>query len=1148
MLKHADASGLQECLDYVLFPFGIILDALISNHRKDVFQALNKDSSICDTLTCLETLVSKSHLDEGQVVSLTQRLASMLALPKERLSEEPRKMVSCILGKVYEKECERMSGKSWLAQDAYKPLIGSVISILLSHPYNDPTNASNIIVDVQKASLEALRVFVRTVGSAASLAFFVPGVVTGLVKRIMVQIDENVASEIVTSKNSTGVIASLKVMQELFIQVFSDDVVQPFVDEVPAQHCPTSTSDMYHSMLRQMAQEKPREKAKIEDSVDVLKRLEANINTDKNALHVELSWNWIQATAIRVMTFLQIIVPKLCCHNNAAVRMQVAEFGSCILHRCAIAFNDTSLIFEALLLLGQDAWPSVKSIAGSCLSLYFEEHDWQRLINVSDSMACLANKFKENERKGREEALRLASAIEYSQCTAGNPAMHLLISAESRDRLLDYLSACIDIDVHSSLIVARGPCLAIMDIDSQGSKSQTYVGRSSMPDCLTNIVSRNGYAAFATLIHQIVRASLSHDVCTGKCMGSSYIGLIASALRNFGEIAQAPTRVGGSPWQIELSKIVLVLTEILDGSILVLESEESVSVQESMVACCKNAILDILYTFQEQHIWLLRTTFTIHTQKVDDQDTLNSILQHYCLNCIGVAARCLKSEFSADGTCMHVAMLPVIEKFASSYQYVSASAKATIQSICSFCGYEHGLDEMIQKNIDYVVDGMCLRLRQPSVYPEAPKLFAALLKQKGVAVALMPLLSEPADHAIKGISIIHRREKPENVLSFVLCTLEIAQGAYQVATSACGEMEALAQKILPAHIEADAGSGNTTEDPENPSIEEIADYFDAKRSESIQTTGTRKINVSLDVWESVMLCRRRLSSAASLSQSISDSVGPLSVSKSLPVAVQSFKTAVRALHALNKAHTGLEMYKKQLEESIQCKGQTPVIEKNAPPTFLPSIHLLWTPLMGSLNDWRTPVLEEAIGCLGDILLLAPAFLARRFTKEAWPRLQKILEQGAPRRNLIVPGHDDTSSPALDAKMQRAVLNMIIHLTSRLGQQESADLLLSISRDILRDILVISRRLQATKQSSMHDISDTLRDCYAAMASVNPDAAWMILYNNGGISPDIVIDIDDVNPDKASTILDSLPELPLPKSSRSPWDDSVMQHFHSLRVM
>ena len=72
VLHRADIRGLQECLDYVLFPFGIILDAFISG--QDIFEALKRDSIVCDTLICLETLVSKLHLDEGRALSLTQRL------------------------------------------------------------------------------------------------------------------------------------------------------------------------------------------------------------------------------------------------------------------------------------------------------------------------------------------------------------------------------------------------------------------------------------------------------------------------------------------------------------------------------------------------------------------------------------------------------------------------------------------------------------------------------------------------------------------------------------------------------------------------------------------------------------------------------------------------------------------------------------------------------------------------------------------------------------------------------------------------------------------------------------------------------------------------------------------------------------------
>ncbi len=1146
VLKHADARGLQECLDYVLFPFAILLDAFISNHGKEIFEALKKDSVVCDTLLCLDSLVSKSqHLEEGQVVSLTQRLASMLALPKERLSEEPRTIISSILAKIFSKICSQ--GDAWLGKAEYRPLIGSVVSILLSHPYNDATVPSDIAIDVQKSSLDALVLFLRAVNNADSLAFFVPGVVTGLVKRIMVQIDENAVSGLVRSKNSSGVIVSLRVMQELFVHVFSDKVVEPFVDEGAMEECSTaSTVEKYQSMLEHMAQGVSIEKSPPQNSAEALNNLEANIETDKDTLHVKVSWSWIQATVIRISTFLQIIVPKLSCHDNPAVRLQIAEMSSCILLQCLIAFKDNRFILDALLLLGQDSWPSVKFFAGSCLASYFEENDHSSLIDVGDLLDSLPDILRESERKGRAEALRISSCLEYSHVGPENSALHLLNSAEGRDRILEYVSICFDLDIQPLLIVARGPLLAIMDTEYlQGSSAQqTHIGRSSMPDCLKYILSKETYAAFATMIHQMVKVSLENDICDGKITGSCYTGLIASSLKNITDALHGSSNDAGGtrPWQLEVSKTMFFLTEIFDGSIRILESEHNAPFGKNALSCCKNAVLDILYTFQEQRIWLLKSAFVTHTAKVDDENTLNAILQHYCLDFIGVAARCLKLEFSSDGKCMHAAMLPVIEKFASDYQYVSASAKSTIQSICSFCGYQNGLEDLIHKNIDYVVDGMCIRLRQPSLYPDAPKLFASLLKQNGVAVALMPLLAEPADHAIKGISIIHRREKPENVLSFVLCTVEVAQGTYQVATAAHEEMDALVQRILAEETTVDI-TLDSVEDLDNPSIEEIAGYFQTKQKDATQYAEPKQIDVTPDVWERLMLCKKRLSSAASLAQSISDSVGPLSVSKSLPVAVQSFKAAVKALHALNMAHTGLELFTKQLEERIECKGQVPVVETKPSPTFLPSIHLLWTPLMGSMNDWRTPVLEEAIECLGDILLLAPGFLARRFYKDAWPKLKEFVEHGAPKRNLIVPGHDDMSSPALDARMQRAVLRMIIHLVSKLTQEDCANLFLPISRELLRDIIRISRKNEDKRPANpIHDISDTLRDCYAAIASVNPDAAWAILYDHGGISHDRTFtgDISDLHVEKASAIIASLKDLPMPQSTPSQWDILVFE--------
>lgn len=42
---------------------------------------------------------------------------------------------------------------------------------------------------------------------------------------------------------------------------------------------------------------------------------------------------------------------------------------------------------------------------------------------------------------------------------------------------------------------------------------------------------------------------------------------------------------------------------------------------------------------------------------------------------------------------------------------VAAAADAAIASLCAACGYSGGLGQLISENADYVVDGVCARLR-----------------------------------------------------------------------------------------------------------------------------------------------------------------------------------------------------------------------------------------------------------------------------------------------------------------------------------------------------------------------------------------------------------------------------------------------------
>lgn len=48
---------------------------------------------------------------------------------------------------------------------------------------------------------------------------------------------------------------------------------------------------------------------------------------------------------------------------------------------------------------------------------------------------------------------------------------------------------------------------------------------------------------------------------------------------------------------------------------------------------------------------------------------------------------------------------------------MAAAADAAIASLCAACGYSGGLGQLISENADYVVDGVCARLRALDANP-----------------------------------------------------------------------------------------------------------------------------------------------------------------------------------------------------------------------------------------------------------------------------------------------------------------------------------------------------------------------------------------------------------------------------------------------
>ena len=1203
VLERLDAADVQLYLQYVLLPLCVILDAKVDVERQD--------AAMCGTLDCLRVLASKAQLNEAQGVPLVQRLVLMLGDAEAPHSAEARRLMADVLGATFDGAAvasrdgasaglgpgldarvlgtrvpDVLSTATYLSDGQLRPLVGNALSVLLNHPYNDVTQPSSVVAANQVASLTALTKLVVAAGRQ-QMAFFVPGIATGLVKRLVMQLDSNLEGDVVTTKRtSSGLVAALRGLEVLIAVTLRDG------DDDDDVHAALGDPAVdYVSQLRELSSVVPRAQNgndENDEDEENLEALEASIQTDKNALRVEVNEVWARATAIRVADLLALCVPKLSIHRNSAVRLQVVLLASRVLGACETAFEGhDDVLLDALLLLAQDDWPSVRSAATGFLKdglsvRHRERLEYQLLsaANVTGSTAgtgdgreglqvekCLQGAppatrrslfdlprvLKErSEVVARHEASRICSLIE---CCRG-PGMSSVVGSSGMcdEAVLDALVACFQVDESSAVLVAAAPLIAAVPDVTDGigvvnggnagageTGARTRAGMPLMPAALRYMTSKATYDVFARLVRLLAIGALNDSLRDPS--NYAFPGFVASCARRLrqlllesshsrrGNSSSAPSTEGD---RLTSAAVVTVLSEFFAGAVEFVESVErvesvetaadggdgSVGDSQGVSNICKMAALDVLYAFQDDGVWLSRTI------PGTSGAGLAAILLQRCMVFVGVAARCLKGAFVDDGACTVTCLLPVVERYAGDSQYVSAAAKDAVNSICRFCGYPSGLRDLITGNMDYIVDGMCIRLRQPSVYPDAPKLFAALLRETGVAVSLIPLLAEPAQQMIRGVSILQRREKPENVLAFVMCTQEIARGLMQVSLEGLQELEALVVDTATGETDGDDREDDDDDDDldddrtvntdSRPSIEEISGYFrnrsQRRHARDASSRSSSTIVVTRAVWDSTLQTRNRLEAAASLAQIIADSLGPLIVSKSLSVAVQSFAAATRALKALSDAHRGLELFKKQIQEQMVCAGQTlpPSGGKQAPPTFLPSVHLFWTPVMGSLKDWRVPVVEASIDALEALLVLAPEFLSKRFRNEAWPVLRAMMKEGTPicGAGLLggalrgqgfggsrsgpggLSGRACDVSPALVSRIRRAVVGLFSNVIDALELPVAKAVLQPIARPLLRDILCHAC------ESSDEAVVDAMRAGFERVAIVHPDSAWATLYTYG----------------------------------------------------
>jgi len=603
------------------------------------------------------------------------------------------------------------------------------------------------------------------------------------------------------------------------------------------------------------------------------------------------------------------------------------------------------------------------------------------------------------------------------------------------------------------------------------------------------------------------------------------------------------TSIGGDDqWQLEATSLISLLSEFIYGTLKSIHSSSGSQIRRDV----ESLVFSTLSLIVSDIIWKLPTsmsdddTTTTTTTTTTTSALLclplqltssssssssmkhlgsNVLLQRAALECIGAAARVVGTAFSTNGKFMRLVLLPLFEKLADASPLVRSSADAALTSICVHCGYHGSMNMLISGNVDYIIDGLCRQLRNVQQHSRAPQLFAALLSRAGTAPeVLLPMLAEPAQRALRGVSILARSRSPEYVLPFLAALKEVAVGAEGVGRKALKRVQALAADVelkYQKNVEArkkekmkmkEQEEGSLGTDSSSPqSIEHIAGYFkeradkgkytpwDDDEDDDIEERACQ-VDMSPSDREELRLARRQAAAAASLARSITDCSGPLTASSSLSIAVQAINVCMSALQALKSATEIIELEEEKIEPFVKKQVDLHPPEPDVP-RLLPSVHLFWAPLIGALKDWRVALIEAAAPSLATLAHLSGSFLTKRFAQEAWPIMLSLLRHGPSGRSsssshsqsspLLLPGDDVSEAPALTQRARLAVLDCLKSIALNTN-----------SSVILTHYNVAPAALSAVgellKDDEPPNIKEAATTTFMALAEIDGDAAWALL--------------------------------------------------------
>ncbi|XP_045430634.1 TELO2-interacting protein 1 homolog isoform X2 [Pipistrellus kuhlii] len=430
--------------------------------------------------------------------------------------------------------------------------------------------------------------------------------------------------------------------------------------------------------------------------------------------------------------------------------------------------------------------------------------------------------------------------------------------------------------------------------------------------------------------------------------------------------------------------------------------------------------------------------------------SMNSNIWQICIQLEGIGhfAYALGTDFRL---LLMSALYPVLEKAGDQTLLISQAATSAMMDICHACGYD-SLQQLINQNSDYLVNGISLNLRHLSLHPHTPKVLEVMLRNSDAS--LLPLVADVVQDVLATLDQFY--DKRATSFVSVLHALLAALAQWFPDTSDLGQLqeqstgeegshlsqrttalqdrlenittaEDIEQFLLNYLKEKDVADGNVSEFDEEEEQSDPPKVDENDTGPHVEPPLPLQIQIATDVMER---CIHLLSD-------------------------KSLKIRLKVLDVLDLCVVVLQSHRNQL---------------------LPLAHRAWPPLVRRLTNDDPLAVLRAFKVLRTLGGKCGDFLRSRFCKDVLPKLAGSLVSQAPVSARAGPVYSHT----LAFKLQLAVLQGLGPLCERLDLGEG-DL-----NKVADACLIYLSAKQPVK------LQEAARRVFSHLMKVDPDCTWFLL--------------------------------------------------------